>query len=507
MINIQNKMIYKKHENKFKVLFIYANKMMDNLIPINVSVLSAVLKKSGFDVKLFDTTFYHTEEVSVYDIRVKNLQIRDFDFSQYGIDYKETDIYTDFRSLVEEYRPDLIGLSAVEDTYRLGISLLKTTRDLGIPTIVGGIHAIFSPDEVLSEEVVDMVCIGEGEDALVELCRKMQHGQDYTDVGNIWFKGDGNVTKNPRKRLVDINKTPFPDFSIFEEKRMYRPMQGKIYKMLPIESSRGCPFTCTYCGSPKLRELYDGIGHYYRRKNVERIIEEIKYYILHYGLNYVYFTSETFLSMPNDEFERFVDLYKDIGLPFWIQTRPETIKEERIRKLEEINCDRITVGLESGNEKLRRNLLRRNISNEAIIKAFKIFEKFKIPVSVNNIIGFPGETREQIFDTINLNRSIKADSVSAFIFTPYRGTYLREYCLEKGYIKPDVQTGGIYDVSRLRMPTLTKEEINGLFRTFPLYVKLPKNYYSKIEKAEEFDDEGNDLFKQLSEIYKAEYFK
>lgn len=493
-------------EESFKVLLIYANKMMENLIPINVSILSAVLRKSGFDVKLFDTTFYPTEDESGYDIRSRNLQIRNFDFTQYGINLKQTDMYTDFRSLVEEYRPDLIGLSAVEETYPLGISLLKTTRDFRIPTIVGGIHAIFSPEEVLAEEYVDMICIGEGEEALVELCEKMQKRQDFTDVGGIWFKKNGTILKNPRRRLVDIKNLPFPDFSIYEENRMYRPMQGKIHKMLPIESSRGCPFACTYCAAPSLKELYKGMGSYYRRKNVERIIEEIKFYIERYGMNYVYFTSETFLSMNDDDFERFVDFYKDIRLPFWIQTRPETIKEDRIRKLEAINCDRITVGIESGNEELRRNLLKRTISNKAIINAFRIFEKFKIPVSVNNIIGFPDETREQIFDTINLNRAIKADSISVFIFTPYRGTKLREYCVEKGYITPDMYMGSHLKDTVLKMPTLTNEEIKGLFRTFPLYVKLPKEYYSRIEKAEKFDHGGNEIFNQLSEIYKKQFF-
>ena len=368
--------------SKFKVLLIYANKMMENLISINVSILSAALKQHGFDVKLFDTTFYRTEDESVYDIRVNNLQVRKFDLSSYGIKINDSDIHEDLIKLVEEYKPNLVGLSAVEETYLLGLSLLKSIKsNFNIPTIVGGVHTIFSPEEVLAQDDVDMICIGEGEEALVELCQKMQNGEDYYKVKNIWFKKDGVAVKNPRRDLMPLKDLPFLDFSIYDKRRMYRPMQGKIYKMLPIESSRGCPYTCTYCSASTLRKLYSNLGNYYRRKSVEQIIKEIQHYRKQYGLDFVYFTSESFLSMPDNEFENFVELYSEIKLPFWLQTRPESITKERIKKLETINCNRISVGLESGNEQLRKKMLKRNISNQQIIESLDVFKHSKIPAA------------------------------------------------------------------------------------------------------------------------------
>jgi radical SAM superfamily enzyme YgiQ (UPF0313 family) len=490
----------------FKVLFIYPNVMMENLIPPSISILSACLKKEGFQVKLFDTTYYKTEDKSGDEIRIEHLQIRDFDLSKYGINYKETDIFEDLKNMVDSYGPDLLAITAVEDTYKLGISLLKSVKSYNIPTIVGGVHPTFSPDEVISEDCVDVICIGEGEEALVELCEKMCNDEDYTTVKNLWVKKDGKIHKNGLRSLVDINKLPFPDFSIFEKERFYRPMQGRIFRMAPFEASRGCPFSCTYCAAASLRVLYEGMGSYLRIKNVERLIEEIKYQKKKYDLQYVYFTSETFLATSDEHFQKFVDMYKEINLPFWIQTRPETITEERVRLLEKINCNRITIGIESGNEKFRKEVLNRMVSNDGIIKALKILEKSSIPVSVNNIIGAPDETREQIFDTINLNRKIKADSISVFIFTPYRGTKLREVCLEKKYISKDDFSANLRKKSILKMPQLKSEEIYGLLRTFPLYVKFPETRFDEIKVAERFDEEGNKMFEKLSKEYREKYF-
>ncbi len=501
------KAVSNTNSKKFRILLIYANKMMENLIPVNISLLSAILKENGFDVKLFDTTYYRTEEENGDEVRVKNLQLRDFDLSKYGITYKETDLHEDFRKAVKEYAPDIIGLNIVEDTCKLGISLIDKIRDLKIPVIVGGVHAMISPDEVIAEESVDMVCIGEGENCFAELCKKMHSGQDYFSVKGIWFKKDGKVIKNPHEKLTDITKLPYHDFAVYQKERFYRPMQGKVYKMLPIEISRGCPFSCTYCAASTLKEIYKNEGAYLRRKPIDRIIDEIKHYRDTYGMDYVYFTAETFLSWSDAYFSKFVSLYKEIKLPFWCQTRPETIREDRIKMLEDVNCDRITVGIESGNERIRRELLNRQLSNETIIKAFDILSRSSIPISVNNIIGLPDETREEIFDTIALNRAIKADSISVFIFTPYRGTKLREYCVRKKYIEPDAFSADVRKRSILNMPTISGEEIRGLIRTFPLYVKFPKKDYHLIEKAEKFDEEGEEIFRQLSVRYREKYFR
>jgi radical SAM superfamily enzyme YgiQ (UPF0313 family) len=216
--------------------------------------------------------------------------------------------------------------------------------------------------------------------------------------------------------------------------------------------------------------------------------------------------SETFLAMPRKRFAEFVEGYRDIMLPFWFNTRPETITEENVRTLEEINCHRMSIGVESGNEEYRRTMLKRPVSNMKTIRACQIVAGSKIQLSVNNIIGFPDETREMMFDTININREFNASSHGAYIFQPYRGTWLHEYCVKKGYIAPDRLAVDLNLESALTQPHITKEEIKGLHRTFPLYVKFPKSEWPLIQRAETRDAEGNRIFDELGKIYRAKYF-
>ncbi|MBI4680529.1 MAG: B12-binding domain-containing radical SAM protein, partial [Nitrospirae bacterium] len=441
--------------NKFKVLLVYPNLQMVALLPSNIAVLSACLKRNGVDVRLFDTTFYRTAEKSVDDIRVEHMQLRPFNLKEKGVDYKESDLFEDFVNIVQTYKPNIIGISATDDTFDLGIKLVSKVRYMGVHVIVGGVYPTFSPDETINNENVDSICIGEGESAFVELCQKMQANEDITRIQNLWVKVDGKIYKNGLRNLLDINATPYEDFDIFEEKRFFRPMQGKIYRMMPVSLDRGCPFSCSFCAAPLQKKLYvdSGKGGYFRIKQTSRVMDELQYHIKKYRADYIYFNTETFFARKEEDIEKFAKEYsKKICLPFWCQTRIETITEKRVKMLEDMNCDRISIGLEHGNEAFRKTVLNTHFTNKQVIEAFAILEKSRIPVTVNNIIGFPDETRELVFDTIKLNRSIKADSINAYFFVPYRGTPLRQHCIDRGYIHPNTKTNSLMLESVLNMP-------------------------------------------------------
>jgi len=170
---------------KFKVLLVYPNLQLVNLLPSNIAVLSAYLKKAGMDVRLFDTTLYRTAEKSVDEIRVEHMQLRPFNLEEKGVTYKSTDIYEDFKKLVEDYKPDLIGISATDDTVELGVELVSKVRDKKIHTIMGGVFPTFAPEEAINNDNIDSICIGEGEKALLELCEKMRDGKDITKIKNV----------------------------------------------------------------------------------------------------------------------------------------------------------------------------------------------------------------------------------------------------------------------------------------------------------------------------------
>ncbi|MFH0753284.1 MAG: radical SAM protein [Candidatus Omnitrophota bacterium] len=494
----------------FRVLLVYPGMQMVNLLPSNIAVLSAYLKRGGVDVRLFDTTLYRTADKSVDEIRVENLQLRRFNLGEKGVDYRPGDVYGDFQAMVDAYDPDLVGVSATDDTFALGLKLVASLRHKPRHVLFGGVYPTFSPGEVISHEIIDSVCVGEGEIALLELCLRLRDGKKISDIPNLWVKEGAVVHKNPLGPLIDLEDLPFEDFSLFEEKRFFRPMHGKVYRMIPITVDRGCPFQCSFCASPLNRKIYTEAGHggYVRNRSVSRILDEMEYQIDRHGADYIYFNSETFFARNNADIEEFSRLYaKRIKLPFWCQTRVETITASRIQLLESMNCHRLSVGIEQGNEAFRKRILKKHFTNQQVLEAFRILEKSSIPVTVNNMIGFPDETRELAMDTIHLNRAIKADSINVFFFVPYSGTPLREYCLQKGYIDTHTAPGTIMLDSVLTMPQFPADQIKGLFRTFPLYMKLPESFFDQIRMAEYLTPQGDAMFATLRDLYWEKYFK
>ena len=492
---------------ELKVLVVYANCMMDNLIPVGVSAVIGSLHGCGARVELFDTTFYRTEDRPADYDRVANLQVPDFSYEDMGISIREENIFDEFREHVERFRPDLIMLSVVEPTWGQGRKLLESIRDIRPYVVVGGVFAIMAPEAIIAHELVDAVCIGEGEEAVPEFCRRFAAGDDLTSLPGFWFKTPRGVRCNSIAPLVNLDAAPLLDFSLFPPERFIKPMQGRMLKMVPVEFSRGCPYRCTYCANHALEQHFAPSGKWYRWKSLDRIFIELKAYAERYSIEFFYFISESFLSMPKAMFHEFCERYRELRIPFWFNTRPETITQEKVKMLEEIGCFRVGIGLEHGSPEFRELMLNRKVSNERIIEACHLIENSAISYSINNIIGFPGETREQVFETIRLNRQITPNSVGTFVFTPFRGTWLYEYCTERGYIDESTPVGDLNRGSVLKNNTLSAEEIAGLLRTFPLYVHFPEEMFPLIKKSEKFDVEGNHVFEELAARYRVEHFQ
>lgn len=493
-----------------RILFIYPNTMLSTLVPIHFSQLSSCLKKEGFEVELFDTTFYKTEEISSEQKRVELLQIKPFDLADSGIKLRESGIHQDLDKKISNFRPDLIGITLVEDTWELAKSLLdKVIKNFDIPVIAGGVLVTAVPEEIISHPGIDMICLGEGEDALLELCREIERKNDYSKIKNLWVKSGGKIIKNHLRSLTDINNLPYIDYDVWGRQRLGRPMFGKIYTMIHVEIDRGCPNQCTYCAAPVLSNFFreHGCGPYYRRKKIPRVMAELEFLVKKYQPNYINFNSETFLAKPTEELREFAKEYKNrIHLPFWAQTRPETITEEKIKILKEMGIDSMNFGIEHGNEEFRAKILHRYGSNEQIVRGIKLVEKYEIPYTANNIIGFPEETRNLIFDTIKLNRKLNPRTINCSLFVPYKGTPLREYCIDKGYLDEDAKVHNVTDGVKLKANPISYEGLKGVQRTFSLYVKFPESEWPKIEIAERFDEEGNRMFEELKKIYQTKYF-
>lgn len=492
-----------------RILLFYPNLYGMNMLPPAIGLFAAILKRDGHEIDLFDTTVYKgLATIDSDKSKSDNLNARPFDDTLLKKSARDGDAVEDFRAQVRRFNPDLIAMSATEDMFPIGITLLAALGKDRPKVVAGGVFPTFAPHLVFryGRGCVDYVLKGEGDETLPELCRRLQADKDINDIPGLYREVGGRVINNGLPVPVDLQTLPEPDYDLFEESRFYRPMQGRLWRMFPIQTIRGCPYTCAYCNSPSQMEAYEKAGtDFFRKQRVDLIKRELSHCLERYKADSFYFWADTFLAWSEREFNDFCDMYSEFKLPFWIQTRPETVKASRFRRLREVGLLRVAFGVEHGNHEFRKKILDRDVKNEKIIENLKIVTDMGIPISVNNIMGFPTERRELVFDTIELNRNFKSDGINAYSFTPFHGTPLRTLAEELGYVEPGALARSITAPTMLSMPEFPKEEIEGVRRCFVLYVKMPKDRWPEIRKAEALTPEGDRIFRELKDECLAKF--
>jgi len=415
-----------------KVLFIYPNASRDRSAIVGLSSLAGTLQENGHDSRLFDITFLEDHEIE-----------------------------NACRQMVSSYQPDLIGVSSRSTEWDTSKTILRMI-DTDTPVVVGGPHATIAPDEVIADDNVDMLVRGEGEEALIDLLTRMEAGSSLHDMPNLWIKQDGEIFKNDVRNLVeDLDELALPEWDIWDERHFSEHYHRSIYPEArafgDLETSRGCPYACPYCLTPVMQELYKGKGRYHREKSAGRIIEEIEKLRAERSIDYVRFVDETFI-LNRKRLELFCDLYRPIALPFSFCTRPETVNNEIMNQLAKAGGNWVSLGLESGNEKYRREMLNRKMKQEEIINAVAVARRNNIKSFGCIMIGLPGEDRGMIQDTIELINTVKPDVFQITIFYPFKGTPLYQYCIDKGYIDEDHERlTEIWKGSVLKQPGLPND--------------------------------------------------
>ena len=480
-----------------KILLVYCNSMLENAMPIGLTQLSACLKAAGHEVCLFDTTFYRWGTKSDMENRIEALQIMPC-----PLDFKEGDMHADFARMVRDVRPDMVGFSIVEPTFHMGIDMVRIAKsmqeELGFTICAGGVHAVIAPETFEPHAgLLDFICISEGEVAFVELCHKLETGAEYRDQAGFWFSDGKDWRKNPRAPLVDLDTLPFLDLELFPESYMNKPMMGRNRRTIVLETTRGCPYHCSYCCDHTLKELFADQGRWYRKKSIERIELELDHFVKKYDPEFLYVMSESFLAGSLERVSPILETLKKYRIPFWFNTRPEDITPEKLQLAKEANLMRVSIGVEAGNQEFRIGKLHRNLKNETIVHAANLLNEFGISFSVNIIIGFPFETRDMVFESVELCKQLKADAISTHIFNPYHGTEMRDICVQNGMIDKDMIADDFFQRYALSGNTLTAEEVRGLFRTIPLYGAMPEERYEEIRLAESATEEGDRIWKKL----------
>ncbi|MCK5282651.1 MAG: radical SAM protein [Nanoarchaeota archaeon] len=369
---------------------------------------------------------------------------------------------------IEDFKPQMVVVSSVSDQFELSKKIIGFIYDkYSLPIVIGGVHPTVDPDECMDVRGVLGVCIGEGEYALLEFVDLLEKKKDYSRVKNFWFKKENKIIKNTVRPLIqDLDSLPFPDRELFDG---YADTSNEIEFM----GSRGCPYQCSYCINKVLQTIYKGYGKFVRFRSVDNLLREIKEVLKKYKSPKILFHDDTF-TLNKVWLREFSEKYpKEIGKPYIANGRIETLDEESIKLLKKSGCIELKIGVESGNDRVRRKILDRQMTNERIIDVFRLCKKYGILATSFNMIGIPGETEEDIKDTIELNRRIMPFRMGVSIFKPYKGTLLYTICKENGWISNRKVSSYFEARSTLNLPTISHKKIKYYYKIFKLSVYHP----------------------------------
>ncbi|MCL2518633.1 MAG: B12-binding domain-containing radical SAM protein [Oscillospiraceae bacterium] len=369
--------------------------------------ISAVLKEGGHDVKLLHLLYLHSE----------------------------TDYKTKFSSMGEF---DIIGFSVRTTAFPDSKLYIKWTKEVCPDAFIicGSYHVTLVPEEVLAVDGVDAVCVGDGEYVELELCDKMSASEDYTNIESIYFKIDGSIKKNPIRPLFeDLDRIPIPDFDLFD----YQSLESVKINTAIVMMSRGCLFSCTYCGNSQFRNVYPNRKKYARFRSPENGILYLKTLLQKYpNIKYINFRDAIFNMYP-EWFDKFIDLYTaEIGLPFTCNLRFDVLDEETVRRMKQAGCYMIEIGVESGDYEMRTKYLKRIMTDEMMINASEWLHKHGITVLTYNIVGLPYEDLHKALKTVKLNARLKSDRIIPNIFYPYPMTELYHIAKEAGFVPDEI---------------------------------------------------------------------
>jgi len=500
-----------------KILFLFPNTANRASIPTSIPILSGIARKHGWDVSYFDTTNYQKPHDSFEDKELTG------GFKSGYINIKgemksSEQLLFDLQQNINELKPDIIAITAMSCDYQYLMTFFpKICIQNNIIVIIGGIHSILKPNEVVKTGLFDLVCIGQGEKTFDEILTNHETGHGVENIDGTYFfrknKYRNNVVKNPERKLLEPEKlwNIEPDYSIFNDRYFTYPFDGQIVNILLMEVARGCPYNCSYCGNSAIKKIYERLGKYVVTRPLDSLFKTLNKLINERNIDILNIVDECFLCHPKSWLKDFAERYsKEIKKPFLIQTRPETITEENIKILDSFGAPfyQISLGVESGSERILFDICNRKTKIDSIIRAYDLMNRHNIRTGAYFMIGFPTETREEIFQTINLCKRINATINSVAIFQPLPGQELTEFCLKEGYINGNEPMQTFTSGSVLKMSQISAEEILGLSRTFLLYAKLPEEYYSEIERCEKDFENNKDLYKRLVDLrwhYDKEY--
>ena len=331
--------------------------------------------------------------------------------------------------------PDILAASSTTHMFphvRKWVGWVKEEMD--VFTICGGAHPTIDPQGAMDGADLDAVCLGEGEEALAELCAALEEGRDPSGIASLWVRAGREVRRNPVRPLIeDLDTLPLPDRDIFDAENFC----AQQHERGTLMASRGCPYSCTYCSNHVQRSIYPNRKKYVRFRSVDNVMREVHEIIAADTggrLRYIRFDDDI-LTLEPEWFRELTSRYRaEVELPFICNSRVNVLDEETVKLFADAGCSVICMGIESGNETIRKKVLNRHMSNRDIVRAFRLCREYGIKTVSTNMTSLPDEDLSSLMDSIKINAMSRPHCMQVSTYHPYPNTRLYNYCEEKGYL-------------------------------------------------------------------------
>jgi len=451
--------------------------------PLGLLYIGSALKEKGYDVKILDSTCE-----GYYNTKING------DYLTYGLSDEEI-----IRE-IKKYNPDIVGISSMFSAHQKNAlhhcDLVKSI-DKNILVVLGGIDPSLRCKESLQHNSVDFVILGEGEYRFPKLLDSLNHNQE-PDFDGIGYKKNNEIIINPTTtRINDLDSLPLPARDLINMEDYikigvpFAPFSRKE-RTAQIMTSRGCPFNCVFCSSIKLW------GRKFRMRSAESVIQEVDELVNKYNIKEIQFSDDN-LTINR---KRAIEIFNKLE-PYnlsWCTPNGvmiKTLDKEMIEAMAKSGAYQLSFAIESGSQRVLKEIINKSVPEKSEVKKLiQICHDNGISVHGMLVVGFPGETREEIQETLDYPFQVGLDSASYFIANPLPGSRLYQQCKEKGYLKKDMVVD--FKSAEIIIPedspdyTISREELEKLVdektREF--------NEFSKKRNPHSWDDKFKSFLKK-----------